>query len=185
LTLGSNPFRLHRQSSKHVIDMGFSTLADWDRGERLRDQVYGVDFAFSYEALQLISEVNWRNAYQRLDYFVTTNADSQTPAGNDMAWHVTLVLGMEKWLKQPFYTFARYGQWRPGYTTVSINCEYQTALCENTYGVNATNQLSLGFGYRFNDNLLFKFEYFNSLGTGTGEPYFERNRAQGQLVVAF
>lgn len=157
-----------------LVGTGFSFLVDWDGHGHVRDYVYGADISFNYAPFQLWSEALWRDSRQAV--FGPDGADLGRPS--ESAYHVTLVMNLEEWLKQSLYVFGRYGNWNP---------DYRALIGEDgtVYEVRPVDQLTLGFGWALNDYVKLKFEYDDSLGTETREPWFVRRIGWAQLVVAF
>lgn len=179
MILGKNPFRLH---SHHVegFEFGVSHLSEFDGHENLNNSFYGVDASFGYGMLRIQNEFMLLKGHKlTASTYDSTGDPLSYRKDQQLAYHSTLIWDLEEWLDKSILVFARYGRWQPKlyYVIDSYN--------NNVVAINNISMLSLGFNYQFSKNLRLKFEYSDSLGTRTGEHYFDKRLGMAQIVLAF
>jgi hypothetical protein len=165
----NNPYRLHKRSDLPILDIGISGLVDMDKSEHVTDKVYAIDLGFNYGSLRLVSEFMMHESDR--------SRTDGNPAFNENAYHVTLIGNLEEWLKHPLYVYGRYEEWLPRFDSVTVD--------DAQYTVKRIPELALGLGYRFNEFLMLKLEYSDTLGHQTEEPGFQKRVGIAQLVATF
>lgn len=182
MALGQNAYRIH-SSNPEGIEFGVSHLSELDGENRIRNTVYGLDLSMSYGRLRWQNEVMLLQAHQTTlidddDSIGTEFAYRPYGKGHQLGYHSTLIADMEGVIKHPVLAFARFSRWEPSQNRgLDFNGD--------TVDIADISMLSLGFNYKFSDHLALKFEYNDSLGTETGERYFDRKVGIGQMVMSF
>lgn len=183
MALGQNAYRIH-SSNPEGIEFGASHLSELDGENRIRNTVYGLDLSLGYGMWR------WQNEVMLLQAHQTTLIDDENNIGTESAYmpfgkghqlgyHSTLTADMAGIIKHPVLAFARFSRWEP---SQSLGLDYDGAT---TVAIGDVSMLSLGFNYKVSDHLALKFEYNDSLGTETGERYFDRKVGIGQMVMSF
>lgn len=182
LALGQNAYRIHN-SNPQGIEFGVSHLSELDGENRIRNTVYGADFSIGYGMLRLQNEFMLLQSHQTslIDETGNIGTDNATLAfgkGHQLGYHSTLIADLHSLIKRPVLAFARYSRWDPSQNRgLDFN--------GSTVAMADISMLSLGFNYKFSDHLALKFEYSDSLGTSTGERYFDNKVGIGQMVMSF
>jgi hypothetical protein len=182
MALGQNAYRIH-SNNPEGIEFGVSHLSELDGENRIRNTVYGLDLSLGYGMWR------WQNEVMLLQAHQTTLIDDENNIGTDLAYmpygkghqlgyHSTLTADMQGIIKHPVLAFARFSRWEP---SQSLGLDYDGS----TVPIADISMLSLGFNYKVSDHLALKFEYNDSLGTETGERYFDRKVGIGQMVMSF
>lgn len=187
MALGQNTYRIHN-AAPDGIEFGASHLSELDGENRIRNTVYGLDLSMNYGWLRWQNEVMLLQAHQStfLDetddgvIIVGEPGDTTSPfgKGHQLGYHSTLIADMEGLIKRPVLAFARFSRWEP---SQRLGLDYDGS----TVAIGDVSMLSLGFNYKFSDHLALKFEYDDSLGTSTGERYFDHKVGIGQMVMSF
>jgi len=178
MTFGQNIYRSHNNNPEG-IEFGLSHLSDLDGDRNVRNRVYGADLSLGYGILKLQSELMWLRAENNL-FLDVDGSGIPTNLGkpHELGYHTTLIANLEKYLKHPLQVFVRYGRWQPKHRA---NVDFNGSVV----AVNDVSQLSVGLNYKFNDYMRIKFEYTDSLGTSTGEHFFDKSLGIAQMVLAF
>ena len=186
IALAHNPYTVHHNKLDDIlegIEFGISHLSEFDGGNNIRNTVYGADFSIGYGMLRLQNEFMLLQAHQ--DVFLDADGNivpdsDQNPfgKGHQLAYHSTLIADLESFIKYPVKAFVRYSRWQP---SQQLGLDYDGS----TVAINDVSMLSLGLNYQFSDNLRFKLEYDDSLGTWTAEHYFDKRLGIAQIVMSF
>ncbi len=178
MSIGKNVFRIHGRNPEG-IELGVSHLSELDGNNSIRNTVYAADLSFGYDMLRLQNELMVLQAHQSIPAYDEFGNPIGLGKAHELGYHSTLIADLEGMLKRPVLIFARYGRWQP---------KQHFAIDSFDNSVVAVNDISLvsfGLNYKFNSNLIVKFEYTDSLGTETQEHYFDRKLGMAQLVVVF
>lgn len=167
--LVNDPYRLHKQASAPLLDTGLSLLLDMDKSDKTQDKLYAADVSFSYE--------NWRLLSEFMLHDSSENRNDGMPILNETGYHVTLIADLQNWLERALYVYGRYQEWNPNYDRVWLD--------DVRYAVNRIPAVTFGLGYRFNENLILKAEYNDTMGHQTLEPLFQSRYGIVQLVGSF
>jgi len=165
----TTPFQLHSRSDLPLVDFGVSYIEDMDHVEQTTDRLYALDFSFNYQNFRLNSEF--------VQHYSNRHRNDGNPVLNELAFHITLMTDLQQWVHEDVYVYGRYQEWRPSYSTVTIdNANFQVGFIP---------AFTVGMGYHFNDYLTVKFEYTDTFGHQTTEPTFQSQTAIAQLVGSF
>jgi hypothetical protein len=178
MSLGKNTFRIHGNSPEG-IEFGVSHLSELDGHNNIRNTFYGADLSIGYGMLRLQNELMLLQSHQSSPIFAVTGSTIGFGKAHQLGYHSTLIADMEGLIKRPVLAFARYGRWQPK-QHFGVD-----GFDGSVVGINDISLLSLGFNYKFSDNLRIKFEYTDSLGTETQEHFFDKKLGMAQMVVAF
>ena len=166
LGLKENPYYEHTHQSPRELDIGISTILDWDKDSNLANLVYGADLNFNARLFQILGEWIYQDNRQ------------QSPDDMDeMAWHFTLILEAESWLGWPLHPYVRYGRWNPDDSLVATG--------KQAFKIRALRRLTTGFNYQLNEHLALKLEYFAFFGHRPRIFYDTKSRGLAQLVMNF
>ena len=171
--MGQNTYRIHN-ANPEGIEVGFSHLSDLDKQRDLRHSIYGADLSFSYGFLKLQSEFMWQQAHQ--SFIGANKVDYGKP--NELGYHTTLIADLESFIHQPVLAVARYGRWQP-------DNQFKNDWDGNLVAINNVSALTVGLKYTYSNHFKFKLEYTDSLGTSTGERYFDKRLGIAQVIVGF
>lgn len=178
---GDRAFSVH--SHNKGIEFGLSHLSELDGDNHIRNSVYGADLSIGYGIWRLENEAMLLQAHQDRTFDTDDNLlideyGNPIGKGHQFGYHSTLVVDLKSLIKQPVHAFVRFSQWLP---KQRVGLDYDGSAV----AIADVSMLSLGFNYKFSDYLQLKFEYSDSLGTSTGERYFDHQVGIGQMVVSF
>lgn len=178
ISIGKNIFRIHGHNPEGV-EFGVSHLSEFDGDNNIRNTVYAADLSLGYDYLRLQNEIMLLQAHQSMSAYNSLGNPIGVGKAHELGYHSTLIADLEKLVKHPLLVFARYGRWQP-------KQHYAIDSFDNSVvGVNDISLMSFGMNYKFNPNLIVKFEYTDSLGTETQEHFFDRKLGMAQMVVVF
>ena len=173
LVFGRTPFLLHSQSNSR-LEIGASALLDSDGDGSRRNEVFALDFNAEYEQWQLKGEVMWRNEFTGyVDDF-----DNLFAPRDESAYYIMIAKEFTAWSDMPLTSYVRFDRWLPDY---QFNGDDDGMI----YRVNPIKRLSMGVSMQMHDNVVVKFDYFDTLGSHTDEPDFLTNLGALQLVVLY
>lgn len=173
LVFGRTPFLLHSQSNSR-LEIGASALLDSDGEGHRRNEVFALDLNAEYEQWQLKGEVMWRNEFTGyVDDF-----DNLFAPRDESAFYIMIAKGFTTWSDMPLTSYVRFDRWLPDY---HFNGDDDGMI----YRVNPIKRLSMGISMQMHDNVVVKFDYFDTLGSNTDEPDFLTNLGALQLVVLY
>jgi hypothetical protein len=195
IALGQNPYRVHN-SAPEGIELGISHLSDFNRSNHIRNSVYGADLSLGYRMFRVQNELMYIRAreigsdqdgmWPLLQTYSTSipvdSIGSQTnplSKNNQFGFHSTLTADLENYIHQPIMAFVRYARWLPSQRS---SFDYDGV---SVVPIQNVTMLSLGFNYKFSDHMRLKFEYNDSLGSSTGEHYFDKKLGIAQMVMSF
>ncbi|HHJ40515.1 MAG: hypothetical protein AXA67_10430 [Methylothermaceae bacteria B42] len=166
LGLKENLFYVHTHQSPRSLDIGVSTVLDWDEDSNLANIIYGADLSYSAHFFQVLGEWMYQD-----------NREQASQELDEMAWHLTLILEAEPWLGWPLHPYLRYGRWDPDYSLINLD--------EQNFEIHALRRLTAGFNYQLNKHLALKLEYFTLFGRQSRMLFDTKSRGLAQLVVSF
>jgi hypothetical protein len=186
VTLGQNTYTVRHNKPESIlegIEFGASHISELNGNNNIRNTVYGADLSIGYSMLRLQNEFMLLQAHQ--NQFLDGNGNivpdtTPTPFGksHQLGYHSTLIADLESFIKYPLKAFVRYGRWQP---SQHLGLDFDGS----TVAINDISMLSLGLNYKFSEHLRVKFEYDDSLGTGTAEHYFSKKLGIAQIVMSF
>lgn len=151
--------------------LGVSIIHDLDTHMDSRTHHLALDMALRMGITELsIEAITLEND----DQMMLGNGTPTGPA-DESGYHVSLVFDIE-----PVTLFLRYEEWKPDYSAIADPDD-------PVNGFNVTNleRLTLAGRYILDEYLYFKIEYYNYLGTETGEPDFDERKLSIQMVASF
>ncbi|MGY6278226.1 hypothetical protein [Methylomonas sp. MgM2] len=178
---GERPYSVHNPGKG--IEFGISHLSQLDGDNDNRISVYGADLSIDYGAWHLENELMFLQTHRDQTFDADGNPlfdqyGNSVGKNNQFGYHSTLVVDLKPFIKWSIRAFARFSQWLP---KQRIGLDYDGSAVS----IEDISMLNLGFNYEFSNYLQLKFEYDNSLGTATGERYFDPQVSIGQIVVSF
>jgi hypothetical protein len=184
LAVRQNTYRIHNTSSEGD-ELVVSLLSDLNNDNNIRNTVYGIDFSVGYGMLRWQNEMMRLPAHQNTHLDQDGNIDSELDGntspfgkGHLVSSHSTLIADLERSIKHPVPVFARFSRW---VTSQNPSLDYDGS----TVPIEDISMHTRGFNYKFSDLFAIKFENNHSLGTSSGERYFDEKLGNAQTVMFF
>lgn len=151
--------------------LGVSVIHDLDTHMDSRARHLALDMALRMGVAELsIEAITLEND----DQMMLGNGTVTGPA-DESGYHVSLLFDIE-----PVTIFLRYEEWEPDYSAIADPDDIN-----NGFNVDTLERLTLACRYVLDEYLHLKLEYYNYLGTKTGEPDFDDRKLLFQMVASF
>ncbi len=143
-------------------EFGFSYMADIENPAQVHNRVLGMDFQSRLGSNKIKFEYYFSNGV-----YMGKQDEDHTNNRKHGGYYVQYLKDFENWLKMPFFSVIRYGEW--------------SAEFDADDNANYRNRKTLGIGYRVSESVEFKLEHcLNQIGKENRHDQFTL-----QTVISF